>query len=265
MAPEVEKPLNSGSESSGGRRAEEAAPLAANPRTFTRWQRFEIFLATWVGTAALALIGHTMRWEVFGWEHWEAARRAGRGLILTFWHYQIFSATWYFRRRGIVVMTSRNFDGEYIARIITKLGYGAARGSSSRGGGRALEEMRRSLRQGRDAGFTIDGPRGPRAVAKPGSVILARATGAAIMCFHVVPRRAWILRKSWDRTEIPRPFTRAGIFIAPPIFVASEADGEEQTRKLQEVQAALDDLAARAEAWRHSSPKTEGSPSRDEG
>lgn len=250
MAREVEKPLNSPTESPADRRGEAAVPLAANPRTFTLWQRFQIFAAEWVGTAVLALIGRTMRWEVFGWEHWEAARRAGRGLIYTCWHYQIFSATWFWRKRGIVVMTSRNFDGEYIARIITRLGYGAARGSSSRGGGRALVEMRRSLRQGRDAGFTIDGPRGPRAVAKPGSVTLARATGAAILCFHAVPRRAWIFRKSWDRTEFPRPFTRAALLIAPPIFVAADADGQEQSRKLAEVQAALDDLAARAEAWR---------------
>jgi lysophospholipid acyltransferase (LPLAT)-like uncharacterized protein len=254
MARQVEKPLSSASESTADRRGEEALPLAANPRFFTRWQRLQIFFADWAGTAALALIGRTMRWEVFGWEHWEAARRADRGLIYTCWHYQIFSATWFWRKRGIVVMTSRNFDGEYIARIITRLGYGAARGSSSRGGGRALVEMRRSLRQGRDAGFTIDGPRGPRAVAKPGAVILARSTGAAILCFHAVPLRAWIFRKSWDRTEFPRPFTRAAVLIAPPIFVASDAGDQEQARKLAEVQAALDDLAAQAEAWRRGLP-----------
>jgi lysophospholipid acyltransferase (LPLAT)-like uncharacterized protein len=250
MAREVEKPLNSLTEPPETRRAEEPAPLAASPRTFTRWQRLQIFAATWAGTAAVELIGRTMRWEVLGWENWEAARRAGRGLIYAFWHYQIFSAIWFWRRRGIVVMTSQNFDGEYITRIIRKHGYGAARGSSSRGGARALVEMRRAMRQGRDGGFTVDGPRGPRGVAKPGAISLAKATGAAILCFHMAPRRAWVFRKSWDRTEFPRPFTRAAVLIAPPIFVAPDADDEEQARKLREVQAALDDLAARAERWR---------------
>lgn len=230
-----------------------AAPpleLRDNPRKFTCWQRIQIFVATWVGYAAVALIGRSVRWKVQGWENWEAAQRAGKGIIYTFWHHEIFSATWFWRKRGIVVMTSQNFDGEYIARTIRKHGYGAARGSSSRGAVRALVEMRRALRQGRDAAFTIDGPRGPRFVAKPGAVSLAKATGAAILCFHIAPRGAWVSRKSWDRTEFPRPFTRAAVFIAPPIFVAAHADDEEQARKLEEVQATLEDLQARAEAWR---------------
>src|SRR5579884_3490984 len=112
----------------------------------------------------------------------ESAQKHGRGLVYTFWHREICAATWFWRKRGIVVMTSQNFDGEYIARIIRKHGYGAARGSSSRGARRALVEMIQGLQQGRDAAFTIDGPRGPRFVAKPGSVILAKATGAAILC-----------------------------------------------------------------------------------
>src|ERR1700730_16828720 len=98
-----------------------------------------------------------------------------RTIIFTFWHREIVAATWFWRKRGIVVMTSRNFDGEYIARIIQKHGYGAARGSSSRGATRALVEMIKSLKDGRDAAFTVDGPRGPRFVAKPGSVLLAKA------------------------------------------------------------------------------------------
>ncbi len=97
--------------------------------------------------------------------------------------------------------------------------------------------------------MTPDGPRGPRFVAKPGVVLLAKASGAAILCFHIVPRRAWVLRKSWDRTEIPRPFCRTAIFIAPPITVPQDAEDEEQARKLQEVQATLEALYQRGEGW----------------
>ena len=222
---------------------------ADNRRKFSLWQRVQIAAATATGTLAVDLIGRTLRFEVFGWENWEAARARGKGLIYTFWHREIFAATWFWRKRGIVVMTSQNFDGEYIARIIRGQGYGAARGSSSRGAGRALVEMVRAHRAGHDSAFTIDGPRGPRFVAKRGSVILARATGAAILCFHVAVRRAFVFRKSWDQTQFPYPFTRAAVFIAPPIVVPAKATEAEQNGKPQEVQRTLDELRARGERW----------------
>jgi hypothetical protein len=147
-------------ERSAARAPEAGVDLQENPRAFTLWQRLQIFLASWIGYLAVLLIGRTLRLEVYGWENWEAARKTGKGLIYTFWHREIFPATWFWRRRGIVVMTSQNFDGEYIARIIQRHGYGAARGSSSRGASRALGEMVRCLRHGADTAFTIDGPRG---------------------------------------------------------------------------------------------------------
>lgn len=223
-----------------------------NPRAFTRWQRVQIALAAWLGYWAVAMVGRTLRWQTFGWENWEAARKPGKGSIYTFWHREIFGAMWYWRQRGIVVMTSQNFDGEYTARIIRAHGYGAARGSSSRGARAALAEMAECHRQGLDTAFTIDGPRGPRFVAKRGSVVLAKSTGAAILCFHVAVRRAWVFRKSWDQTQFPLPFSRAAMFIAPPIFVSPDADEKDQSRKLQEVQAALDTLRVQGDAWTHS-------------
>ncbi|MBZ5545763.1 MAG: lysophospholipid acyltransferase family protein, partial [Acidobacteriia bacterium] len=171
------------------------------------------------------------------------------GLIYTFWHREIFAATWFWRKRGIVVMTSQNFDGEYIARIIRWHGYGAARGSSSRGAGRALVEMARCLSNGVDSAFTIDGPRGPRYVAKRGSVILSRASGAAILCFHIAVRKAYVFDKTWDQTQFPYPFSKAAVFIAPPIAVSEGADDAQQERKQQEVQRALDELRRRGEEW----------------
>jgi lysophospholipid acyltransferase (LPLAT)-like uncharacterized protein len=229
--------------------AESQTNLRRNPRMFSRWQRAQIFAASWIGYLAILFIGRTLRWEVFGWENWEAARKIGKGLIYTFWHREIFSACWFWRKRGIVVMTSRNFDGEYIARIIQRHGYGTARGSSTRGASQALLEMIECLKQGVDTAFTIDGPRGPRFVAKRGAVILSKATGAAILCFHVALRGAYVFRKTWDQTQIPHPFCQAATFIAPPIVVSPDADEEEQTRKFREMQATLDDLRRRGEEW----------------
>ena len=224
----------------------------ASARPFTPWQRVQIFVATWIGYFALLLVGRSLRWETFGWGNWESARQMGKGLVYTCWHREIFAGSWFWRKRGIVVMASQNFDGEYITRILRKHGYGAARGSSSRGGGKALVEMIRCHRQGLDTVLTIDGPRGPRFVAKPGSVQLAKATGAAILCFHAAVRHALVFRKSWDLTEFPFPFTRAAMFVAPPIFVPRDADRAEQARKLQQVQSTLDELRARAEEWQKS-------------
>ena len=229
--------------------ADSGMTLEDNPRSFSLWQRVQIAVASVVGYLAVLLIGRTLRFEVHGWENWVAARKLGKGLIYTFWHREIFAATWFWRKRGIVVMTSRNFDGEYIARIIRWHGYGAARGSSSKGAGRALVEMVRCHRAGRDSAFTIDGPRGPRFVAKRGSVILSRASGAAILCFHIAVKKAFVFRKSWDQTEFPYPFSRAAVFIAPPIVVPDGASDAEQDAKQEEVQRTLDELRARGEVW----------------
>jgi lysophospholipid acyltransferase (LPLAT)-like uncharacterized protein len=220
-----------------------------SPRTFTRWERVQILLATWLGYITVRLIGPSLRWRVIGWENHEAALQLKKGLIFAFWHCEILPATWFWRKRGIVVMASQNFDGEYIARIIRMHGYGVARGSSSRGALRALVEMIRAVRKGSEAAFTLDGPRGPRHVAKPGAVLLSKATGAPILCFHIVSRGKWVLRKSWDRTEIPHPFTSTIIFIAPPIVVPAEADDALQAAKLREVQETLDGLVLRGEEW----------------
>lgn len=229
------------------------AVLTESPRPFTLWQRFQIQIATLFGYIAVLLIGRSLRWTIQGWEGFQSALASGKPPIFTFWHREIFSATWFWRRRGIVVMTSQNFDGEYIARIIQKHGYGAARGSSSRGATQALKAMIRAMRRGKPTAFTIDGPRGPRYVAKPGAVLLAKATGAPIVCFHIAPRQAYTFRKSWDRFQIPYPFSAVAIFIAPPIKVSRDSEEEEQAKKLAEVQAALDGLVKRGQCWQKQS------------
>jgi len=188
------------------------------------------------------LIGATVRFRVEGWEHWEEAHGDGGPAIQAFWHDRILLATYYFRGRRIVVMTSQSFDGEYIARFIQRLGYGAARGSSTRGGVGALVEMARLVRAGLPAGFTVDGPRGPRHVAKTGALLLAKKTGRPVLPFAVNPERFWTLR-SWDRFRIPRPFTRATVRIARPLRVPADADDAALERLREELQRALEEIS----------------------
>ena len=102
----------------------------------------------------------TARFEVIGWENHEKAEENGGLPIYVFWHDRIFLTTYWWRKRRIVVMTSRSFDGEYIARFIQRFGYGAVRGSSTRGGVGAIIEMARLMRDGCTTAFTIDGPKG---------------------------------------------------------------------------------------------------------
>ena len=241
-AVEVQPVLEGGSPGQSGNQA----------RAFTRWQRIQLFLADWIGYFLVLLIGRSLCWEVFGKQNYEEAVRRGKSFIVTFWHREIFPAVWYWRKRGMVVMVSQNFDGEFITRVIHRHGYATSRGSSSRGASKVLGEMVRTLRRGLEAAVTPDGPRGPRFVAKPGVVQLARLSGAGILCFHIVPRRAWVFRKSWDQTEFPKPFTRTAIFLAPPIYVPRNADRAEQASKLQQVQSTLDALRTRGAEWRKS-------------
>jgi lysophospholipid acyltransferase (LPLAT)-like uncharacterized protein len=170
------------------------------------------------GYPLAAVLGRTLTWRVEGAAHYDEIARSGRPPILVFWHGRILPATLYWRNRGIVVMTSRNFDGEWIARIIAQFGYDSARGSSSRGGARALVQLRRDLEAGRPVAFTLDGPRGPAEVAQPGAVWLAGATGHPMLPFHIEAARFWTA-SSWDRTQVPRPFTTVGVAIGPPVLV----------------------------------------------
>lgn len=230
------------------RREPAKAEPGSDVSSFTRSQRFKAGLIGWAGYLAISLIGRTIRWRTEGDEHLEGIHKSGHRAIFTFWHGRIFPATFYFRQRGIVVMTSMNLDGEAIAQCIHRLGYGVARGSSSRGGLRALAQLIRDIRRGKDAGFTIDGPRGPRYVAKQGPVLLAFKTSAPIFCFHISMKHR-IQLKSWDEFQIPIPFTTAILLQAPPIWVPPDAT-EQQLRALHEkMQGVLDELRVRGDAW----------------
>ena len=164
---------------------------------------------------------------------------------MAFWHGRILPATFYFRRRGIVVITSENFDGEWIARIIERFGYGTARGSTSRGAKRAMLRLVRDMHKGRPAGFTVDGPRGPARVVQPGAVWLAGVTGNPVLPFHLEASSHWTTR-SWDRTQIPKPMSTVALSIGSPLDVAPDLGEEALERARMEVQERLLALEQRA-------------------
>ena len=208
-------------------------------------KRLQAHLISVLGYRIIGLLGSTLRWKTEGLEHYDAIVQSGRQPVMAFWHGRILPATYYFRRRGIVVITSENFDGEWIAGIIERFGYGTARGSTSRGGLKAMLQLVKDMEQGRPAGFTLDGPRGPALVAQPGAIWLARTTGNPVLPFHLEASRAWSLR-SWDRTQIPKPFSTVALVVGEPMEIAGDATDGQVEQSRQDLEARLRVLAERA-------------------
>jgi lysophospholipid acyltransferase (LPLAT)-like uncharacterized protein len=209
----------------------------------------QLFKAALIAAVASPLIGtlcRTLTWRVEGTEHYDAVISSGRQPILAFWHGRILPSLYYFRDRRIVVITSQNFDGEWIARIITRFGYGTARGSTSRGGARALVQMRRDLADGKPVAFTLDGPRGPARVAQSGAVWLAGATGQPVVPFHIEAARSWTT-SSWDRAQIPKPFSAMALAIGPPMEIVDTREETVEQARVQ-LEHSLTGLETRARA-----------------
>jgi lysophospholipid acyltransferase (LPLAT)-like uncharacterized protein len=221
-------------------------PSSAESR-FTLAQRLQLTLVSWIVPVLLRIIGWTLR-DTLTFEEGSI-----RGLdeiypgIYPFWHRCVLPAAWLYRKRGLAVMTSRSLDGEFIARVIRRFGYVPVRGSSTRGGQRALLEIDSLLAAGHAAAFTIDGPRGPRYVAKKGPVLLAKMSGAPIIAFYVAVERAWVL-KTWDALLIPKPFSRIYVRAARKIFVTPDADDAALSACHEQMQAALERVTAFAES-----------------
>jgi lysophospholipid acyltransferase (LPLAT)-like uncharacterized protein len=210
-------------------------------RTFSPAERIKLWLISWAGFLFIRVVGATLRYR-FILEPgclWDERGGPTQTSIWCFWHRSVLPSAYRFRNQGLAVMTSRSFDGEYIARIIQKLGFIPVRGSSSRGAVGAVFGMRQQLEQGHGVVFTIDGPRGPRYIAKPGPVLLAKKTGVPVSCFYIAVERAWILN-SWDQMIVPKPFSRAAIYASSPMQVPADATEEQMAGLHQRMQETLE-------------------------
>ncbi len=219
---------------------------AATVRRFSLRQRISLWLITWSGYLFIRLICPTLRFTVVREEGCQSDGWSAPGGIWCFWHRCVIPAGYRFRGKQVAVMISRSFDGEHIARVLKKLGCRPVRGSSSRGAVGALIGMRRELELGHPAVFTIDGPRGPRYVAKPGPVLLAKKTGQNVSCFYIAVKWAWILN-SWDRMIIPMPFSRACAYFSSPMMVPTGAAEDQMSVLHQQMQETLERCRMKAE------------------
>lgn len=216
-------------------------------RVFSLRERILLWLIGWAGYLAIALIGPTLRFSI-SWEEEPTPRDAifERPVIYSFWHRAVFPAAWMWRKQRIAVMVSRSFDGEYIARIIERLGFTAVRGSSSRGGAGALLGMKSVLESGESVAFTIDGPRGPKYLAKAGPVTLSKISCRPMGTFYVALSDTWVLN-TWDEFMIPKPFSKALVRLSRKTLVPPNTDEAALRDYHVQLQASLERVTTFAE------------------
>lgn len=207
-------------------------------------RRFRVALISALGGFVLRLLGSTWRVRRVGGQAFDTMLARNEPFIVVFWHGEIVPVTWVHRRRGIAPLISRHADGEVIARIVEGLGYRTVRGSTSRGGVRALLETAQLVNDGITVGFTPDGPRGPRHVFAPGALIVAQRTGRPIIALGATASRAWRLR-SWDRHLVPKPFATVTIRYSEPQYVTT-GQARDATQEQPRFETLLASLADRS-------------------
>ena len=177
-----------------------------------------------VAGPAVRILASSWRIEVVHEERWRTLYQAKRPHVFLLWHEALLPLLWQHRHQGVAIVVSEAREGQYLSDLALALGYAAVRGSSTRGGARALLGAVRQLQAGRAVAFTPDGPRGPRREMKPGVVAAAQRGGGVIVPIHAEADRAWRLH-SWDRFMIPKPLARVRITYGRPFEVADGEDG----------------------------------------
>lgn len=174
------------------------------------------------------ILNLTYRYEFIGLENKEAARKAHpkRAFVFATWHQNLISGILAHGDEPYTMIVSESKDGELVSVTCERFGHKPARGSSTRGGKKALIEMVKNVKNGYPGAITVDGPKGPPHVAKPGVVEVARLAQCAILPMSPYARDFWVLKKSWDQFRIPKPFTKVVIAIGEPIFVTDEITKE---------------------------------------
>lgn len=194
----------------------------------------------------LWLLGLSMRFKECGALENSPHHKKNKNVIYAFWHSRILLSVYFFKNKKINVLVSINKDGEYIAKLIHKFGFTTTRGSSSRGGLKALVILKNVLKAGYDVAITPDGPRGPRQQVQMGIIQLAKITGIPIVPFSFDASRKKVLN-SWDNFIIPAPFSK-GVFVwGEPVIVSKDADKRTLGSKKEELEKELNRLTEEAE------------------
>ncbi|HEX6104520.1 MAG TPA: lysophospholipid acyltransferase family protein [Gemmatimonadales bacterium] len=192
---------------------------------------------------AIRLLARSWRMRTAYEERWRPLYETRRPLVYLLWHEVLLPLLWQHRGQDVAIVVSEAREGQYLTDLASSLGYRAVRGSSTRGGTRALLGAVRELREGRSVAFTPDGPRGPRRDLKAGVVAAAQRGGGVVVPIHAEADRAWRLH-SWDRFLIPQPAARVTVTYGRPFEVGPGEAGlvagqEEAIRRLEEIAGRL--------------------------
>lgn len=191
------------------------------------------------GTVAIKALARTWRFNVVGQQHLNTLRSQHKPFIFSLWHGQLLPLLWQHRNQDVSILISEHRDGELIARTAELLGYKTVRGSSTRGGERALLGLVRVLKDGGEVAVTPDGPRGPAYTYAPGALVAAQRSGAHILPIVAYADKAWRLN-SWDKFMIPKPFARITVAYGQPTLVKEESPraAARHVERLQQIMAA---------------------------
>lgn len=206
--------------------------------------RCKLWLASFIVFGIVRLLHASLRYEVIGRAFRDKANNlhAKGSIAIATWHQNAILGLTSHRNQGVAVMISPSFDGEIVAYVAKKLGLGAIRGSSTRGGREALHYAYQHVDQGGSVAITVDGPLGPRHEVKSGIVALASKTQAPIVPMNAIADRYWVLNKTWDKLRIPKPFAKVRVFYGEPITVSNCESVEEFEAAKRLVSKALHEI-----------------------
>ena len=189
-------------------------------------------LISWLGWLFIWFVGRTSRIKIINSPEFLKLKEEDKNFIYALWHGRQFFLIYSHRLQNICLLISESRDGEYVARITGHFGFQLVRGSSSRGGIKALIKMKKKVEQGVTGAFTPDGPRGPFQKVQPGIIYVAQKTGSPIIPVTFSARYKKIL-KSWDKFLIPYPFNRIVVINGDPLYVLPEDNIELKAKQLE--------------------------------
>jgi lysophospholipid acyltransferase (LPLAT)-like uncharacterized protein len=220
-----------------------------NHKKRKKFKKLKFFILLHIGAPLGALIFHlwriSLRIKIENIEILHEVQKWKKGVIFSFWHGDIFAMASRGlnenTRQKVYILTSKSRDGDVVSAFLHKLGFGTVRGSSSRGGIGALLALNDILKNGDNTAFPMDGPRGPRYRAKSGALLLAKKTGALLL--PVAAHCNWkITLRSWDRCEIPLPFSRCRIVLGKPVSIPPDTDKPTLNKYKDSIEETLRDL-----------------------
>ncbi|TGM72256.1 DUF374 domain-containing protein [Leptospira mtsangambouensis] len=202
-------------------------------------RRFLVWLLPLIVVWFQRLIGFTSRFRFLTNEQYEELFKNKKPFIYSIWHTNVLYSPYLHRGKNVAVLISESKDGDYINQVVHRFGNTSVRGSSSKGGSKALKAVIQHLKKGLPAAFTPDGPRGPAFILQPGIIAAAQVTQVPIVPFHYECSRQWILERAWDKHRVPKPFTTFAVSYGEPISVPRNLNEEEFEQMRLKVEGAM--------------------------